>query len=178
VLADGIGADDHEKARVMRKDLLDSPHCLWCGASIARSKSTYYCSAKHSDLQAYWACRQSTIMARPCPTPRKRVTRYRGTALRWAICTQKYPYRCQCGFFHLTSKPMSGKPYEKSLAELANALHLPWPNRKARMAEYKTNRKRRLGQATGNVSHPEQTVAASEFNCAPAILPETMDVDG
>jgi hypothetical protein len=127
----------------MRRDLLNASHCLWCGTSIAASESTYYCSDKHSELQAQWAFSQNPTATARCPTPRKRTTRFRGTALRWAVFTRKYPYRCQCGYFHLTSNPKSAKPYEKCLAELAVALHQPWPTRKVRLAEYEKYKARR-----------------------------------
>lgn len=121
----------------MRKDLLHAPHCLWCGKSIAGSGSTYFCSAEHSERQGQWVCRKSTIATRRCSTPQKFMTRYRGTALRWAVFTQKSPYYCPCGFFHLTSNPKSAQPYERSLRHLAASLHQKWPKPKVRLAQYR-----------------------------------------
>lgn len=121
----------------MRRDLLEAAHCLWCGASIVSSKSAYYCSDEHSELRAQSAARATAAAIGRCPTPRKRTTRYRGTALRWAVISQMCPYRCQCGSFYLTSNPKSAKPLEKPLAQLADDLHQPWPPGKVSSSEYK-----------------------------------------
>lgn len=138
----------------MRRDLLEAAHCLWCGASIAGSKSTYYCSDEHSELRAESAAKATAATIGRCPTPRKRTTRYRGTALRWAVISQMYPYRCQCGSFHLTSNPKSAKVFEKPLKQLASALHQPWPPPKVSWSEYKRLRALRLDQATVPESRP------------------------
>ena len=110
---------------MVRRDLLTMAHCLWCGATLRRGRgATYYCCDAHADLQALWASRAMTTPIAPCPTPQKLATRYRGTALRSAVFRGLSPYRCQCGSFHLTSKPQSAKKYAKTLAQLAVELHL------------------------------------------------------
>ena len=113
------------KGRVVRRDLLTMAHCLWCGATLRHGRgATYYCSDTHADLQAQWASRAMTTPTAPCPTLQKLATRYRGTALRSAVFRGLSPYRCQCGSFHLTSKPKSAKKYAKTLEQLAVELHL------------------------------------------------------
>jgi hypothetical protein len=137
----------------VRKELLRAPHCLWCGVSIAKSPWTYFCSSEHCVFQAQWAAVHCFAPPRRCPRPDKRATRYRGTALRWAVVFQRDLYRCECGSFHMTSNPKSGKAYEVPLAQLAVALHLPWPSRKVRLAKYK--QKKRASRRNRILRHPE-----------------------
>lgn len=142
----------------MRRELLHVRHCLWCGVPIATSQA-YFCSSEHIGLQARWAAEHYLAPPRRCPTPEKRVTRYRGTALRWAVVFQRNPYRCECGSFHLTSNPKSAQRYEESLAQLAVALHLPFPSRTDRLARYKERKVSRRNESAvdSEIDVPRET---------------------
>lgn len=99
-------------------------HCQWCGSPLPiappGSAQAAHCNRLHARKHSAWRARSRDLPLRVCTRPDKRAYGSRGSALRFAVAYQQYPYLCGCGAFHLTCRPTAG--FAAALAHLAAVL--------------------------------------------------------
>lgn len=99
-------------------------HCHWCGTPLevapAGQAQANHCGRLHARKHSQWRGKRALTPIGRCPRPDKKAYGARGTALRFALAYQQYPYLCACGAFHLTCHPK--KAFADALAHLAQVI--------------------------------------------------------